>query len=513
MSFGARAQRVFRLATLWVPSWGAWYVVFTAKHPHELVRTVGLALGPLWGVLAVVLAFRAAALTFDRKGTPDRLGQIDVLTGAGAALAWTSALAIVGATTIGYASLAVVGLLGTAVFHIAVVRTLLVVRGVDPSRAATTITRRFSPDVVASGDNVVEEVRFDGTHVPLGFRLFATGRIGPRFATSRHVLEPSESGGEVVLEADVGPAVRGEHEAEHLRVWLEDTFGLTRSMPVAVAAAKLTVLPRVRDVEQAVPLLERGEGPRAPRTASRLPTEGHFHLREYQQGDDVRRIHWVRSLAAGELVVRLPDELPPDKPHVRLVLDTYFPEAFALDCDAPAEMLDALVAVWLGVGRALAAKGVRVSMVTAVPQGESVIAKRIDLGRRDSSAAQRLGATIGWQGRMPVEDLLTDEATFVVSRGVLATPPASDAIRWIIVVPDLAEVPWTAPAAVVFPHPNGSRDNRWSYRNRFTSELAKKRWHHRRALLAMRTNIASPPVGSLAALPRPNGTIHLERIR
>src|SRR6185437_10626849 len=104
----------------------------------------------------------------------------------------------------------------------------------------------------------------------------------------------------------------------------------------------------------------------------RLPTEGNLDLREYRDGDDVRRIHWIRSLAANQLVVRMPDEIPPDRPKVRLILDTFFPESFALHTDTPAEVLDAMVAVWLGVARAFAEKGTQVRLVAAVPQNGRV---------------------------------------------------------------------------------------------------------------------------------------------
>ena len=91
--------------------------------------------------------------------------------------------------------------------------------------------------------------------------------------------------------------------------------------------------------------------PRACRRAQ-LPTEGCFPLREYATGDDARRIHWVRSLTARELVVRLPDELPPEQPTVRLVLDTQPRRARPmLPYAGDGQLLDALVRVWLRRGR------------------------------------------------------------------------------------------------------------------------------------------------------------------
>jgi uncharacterized protein (DUF58 family) len=265
-----------------------------------------------------------------------------------------------------------------------------------------------------------------------------------------------------------------------------------------------------------------GVGPNASRTAARIPTEGLFHLREYQAGDDVRRIHWTRSAAAGELIVRLPDELPPDRPRVRLVLDTYFPEASVLSCDAPAEVLDRVVAVWLALGRALADYGARVTLVTAVPgrrlergAGEpEVVMKAELLSLRDPAAAQRLGAQASWQGRLTVDALLTDEVTYVVSRGLLTHPPDTDKIRWILVPPPAEpELPALLPSAVTMPHPMGSSDNRWTRRKRLIAELSDKRVDYMSAFLALRANVAPAPAGrSFIATPLADGTFKLEAL-
>ncbi len=517
---GSWPKHLFRIATLVVPSALAWcHAVYSAERPGDLTDAVVFTLGPLWVLLAGALVVRTMTVVVreGQKPAPGSpiLAQIDVLTASGTALGWLSAFAIVGAVWLGWASLAVVGLLGTALFHIVVLLTYLAVRGTDPMRGAS-ISRRFVPAIVTEGDDVIEELRFSGTRIPIGFRLFVTGKVGPRWATSRHSLDAAESGAEVVLESEIGPAVRGEHDAQPLTVWLQDSFGLCRSIRTPAGAARLTVLPRLRTAEKAAALLARGDGPREPRPATRLPTEGLFRLREYQQGDDVRRIHWVRSLAARELIVRLPDELPPDRPKVRLVLDTYFPEAGALACDAPAEMLDSLVSVWLAVGRALAESGTRVTLVTAVPEGaeRAITAARQDLMLRTPGPALRLGAQVSWQDRLTVDELLTDEATFVVARGVIARPHQWKA-RWIVVLPTeiSQEVPWTSSTGACLPHPMGSSDNRWSHLRRESDRLARARHAYRRALVALRSDVARPPPGSLLASPLLNGSVHLEDLR
>ncbi len=507
-------KAAFRVATLVVPSAFAWCEAFSDPRPSDLTEVVTSSLGVLWLLLGAAIVVRAVTAAVRRRHDKSIsiLRELDVLTSGGSALAWISALSIVLAVWLGWASLAVVGLLGTALFHIVVLFSFFALRGADPMRVAS-ITRRFTPEIVTEDDAVIEELRFEGVRIPIGFRLFVEGRVGPRWATSRHVLDTAESGGEVVLESDVGPAIRGEHEPEPLTVWLQDTFGICRSRSVEVAGPRVTVLPRLRETEKASAPLDRGDGPRAPQSVFQLPTEGFFRLREYQQGDDVRRIHWVRSLAARELIVRLPDEIPPDRPRVRLVLDTFFPEASNFACDAPSDLLDSMVGVWLAIGRTLAESGTRVTLVTAIPQGDAFAQTRQDLSRRALGPALRLGAKVAWQNRILVDDLLTKEATLVVSRAMLARPQEGN-VRWIAVVPgDQATNPaWPFQSEALMPHPMGSADNRWSRSREASNRIARLRTDHTRALLVMH-GVSRPLPGSFLARLNEGRTVRLEALR
>ncbi len=513
-------KHLFRIASLVVPSWCAWYVTFSAAHAGDIIENVSFVIGGLWLVVTTALIARAASLMYQRHrdaaaNAPPVLAQIDVLTSAGGALAWSSAFAIMGAVWLGWASLAVVGLLGTGLLDVVVLLAFVTLRGADPLRGAR-IARRFVPAVVTEGDDVREELSFAETRIPLGFRLFVSGRVGPRFASTRHVLEAAESRAEVVVESDVGPAVRGEHEAEPLVLWLQDAFGLCRSVrvPAKGEPARLTVLPRVRDAEKTVPLLDRGEGPRAPRPASRMPTEGQFQLREYQQGDDVRRIHWMKSVASRELVVRLPDEIPPDRPRVRLVLDTFFPEADALEGDAASELLDSMVSVWLAAGKALVEAGARVTLAVAARRGEKIEIARQELTLRALEPARKLAAQVMWQDRVPVDHLFTAEATYVVSRAVLASPTEQRSVRWIVVFPTAIspEPPWPSSSGARFRFPMGAADNRWTLRRRDETRMALAR-RDRARVLGMRGDIVRPLAGSFFVVPAADGAIRIEAAR
>jgi uncharacterized protein (DUF58 family) len=492
-----RARRwplqLFRIATLVVPPAAAWDVAFSAPHPSRLTVAVTYLLGPLWLLMAGALLARSVDALLRRRrggrgGELSLLDQIDVLTASGSSTIWLASGAIAASVWVGWASLSVVGLMGLCFAQLVVLWTLLVAGGDDPFRVAS-VSRRFVPASVVEGDPVVEEVRFSDVRIPTGFRLFAGGRIGPRWPMTRYAIEEDASGGEILLESDVGPAVRGDHRAEPLELWLQDVFGLCRSVRLSAGhEAAISVLPRLRPVDGTHELLGRGGHDLDPRPVTRLPTEGSFRLREYQPGEDARRIHWVRSLAARQVVVRLPDELPPERPSVRLVLDTLLVPAGhdgghpqtpgALTCAAHEELLDALVRVWLGVGRALVESGARVTLVTASRQG--IVRRR--LTAEALSTALRLGAEVRWQDALSVADLLSDEPSIVVSYRLQPDPgtekAAESAVRWINVPVSVwarFDEPLQQPSLALLPHPMGSPENRWSHRRRERMRLLRAR--------------------------------------
>jgi len=265
-------------------------------------------------------------------------------------------------------------------------------------------------------------------------------------------------------------------------VWLQDVLGLCHSRRIRAGEARLTVLPAQASVDCIAHLLGAGGNADEARTAHRLPTEGSLHLREYQFGDDVRRIHWLRSLMAQQIVVRLPDELPPDQPSVHLVLDTFHPglaSPASLTCRGPDDLLDALVRVWLGVARALVERGIRVTAVASVDTGGEQSPQRAHVSRRALTKARELGARVGWQSAVRPAELLGDQSTVVVSHRLPNDDTEGNA-RWIVVPGAL----WTARpepdwrVSMLMPHPLGSADNRRSRRSRVRAVRDRERADH-----------------------------------
>jgi uncharacterized protein (DUF58 family) len=462
----ARAARIWALIA---PPLVVTLVTFNVRN--AMIYAAGQVLLGLWITALGALMILALDARRMRVSVWDR---IDVLTSTGAAMMTTGAAALVLASAIGWASLSIVGVLGIGAVHLAVVWTALVASSDTPWRRAK-ITRSIIPDRAIEGEPLREELRLTNVAIAPGMRLFITGRAMKHGAVSRYTVESRASGADVRLESELGPALRGEHHAPPLELWLGDIFGLTRSAVVRRAEVTFTVVPKPMAVVGAQALLGAGGDAATSTPTHAIPTEGSFRIREYVDGDDTRRIHWLRSLQQNRLVVRLPDEIPPADPVVRLILDNELSGTEALTCRAPDEMLDALVRVWLGIGKALAERGTRVTLVAAVGDG---IKERALVARASRAKVLELGAQVTWRPELPWSSLLRrNERQIIVScrpRGM-----KQPQVSWVV-VPEVAwtttEPPPSRDPAITYPFPAGSVENRGE-RRQLASRAAQTRWH------------------------------------
>jgi uncharacterized protein (DUF58 family) len=137
---------------------------------------------------------------------------------------------------------------------------------------------------------------------------------------------------------------RGVFDLGPLDVQLSDPFGLATTSFLAAPATKLTVFPRV---DQIPPLpLAQGNDPYAgadQATSIAWSGEDFYALREYQTGDDLRRVHWASTAKLDELMIRQ-DEMPwQGRATVVLDLrrDVHTPESLEVAVSAAASILSA----------------------------------------------------------------------------------------------------------------------------------------------------------------------------
>jgi uncharacterized protein (DUF58 family) len=131
---------------------------------------------------------------------------------------------------------------------------------------------------------------------------------GRRWA--RFLLAPLQPGESARAAYRLPTDRRGVFELGPLTAHLRDPFGLAEKVADAAPATKLTVYPKVVPIEPLPHTL--GHDPHAGAdhpTALGRGGEDFYALREYQTGDDLRRVHWKSVARTGELMIRQ-DEMP-----------------------------------------------------------------------------------------------------------------------------------------------------------------------------------------------------------
>lgn len=137
---------------------------------------------------------------------------------------------------------------------------------------------------------------------------------------------------------------RGVYDLGPLTLQLSDPFGLARRSVTAAPRTSLTVFPRVDPIE--APALTRGDDAFA---AADHPTslassgDDFYALREYEVGDDLRRVHWKSSAKLDQLMIRQ-DEVPwQGRATVVLDLDpaAHTPESLEVAVSAAASIVTA----------------------------------------------------------------------------------------------------------------------------------------------------------------------------
>lgn len=239
--------------------------------------------------------------------------------------------------------------LGRSRYRLALVRTVtpqLVVAG-QPARVNLALTNEGR---TPSGVLLLED------HVPyvLGTR--------PRF-----VLDGIGHGWRRQVTYQVRSDVRGRFEIGPMTVRVGDAFGLVELGRAFRMTVPLVVTPRT------VPLPPiklgggwTGSGDNRPRAFAMGSAED-VTVRDYRQGDDLRRVHWPSSARTGELMVRREEQ--PWQSRATILLDN---RLLSHRGQGIASSLEAAVSAAASVAVHLSHRGFQVRLVTASGEDASV---------------------------------------------------------------------------------------------------------------------------------------------
>lgn len=168
------------------------------------------------------------------------------------------------------------------------------------------VTRRTTPERVRAGSKVevALEIRNRGRGpAPL---LLLEDRVPSDVAgRARFALHGVEAKGRRHAAYELRPPRRGHYQVGPLTLTSTDPFGLARMVSAAAPRASVLVHPRVEPLA-----LPRDLGDRRSLAVSALRQpigaqgEDFYTLREYNEGDDLRKVHWPATAKRGRYMIR-----------------------------------------------------------------------------------------------------------------------------------------------------------------------------------------------------------------
>jgi uncharacterized protein (DUF58 family) len=267
---------------------------------------------------------------------------------------------------------------------------------------------RMSARPLALHRRVSDGQHVAGDDVPVSLDLELEGRFLPR---SLAAVERIERLGDVEVQLNRrGRKLKGRYVIENVprgrypiaatEVAGEDPFSLARREAEVAAPGAILVYPRIAELDA----LFSESGSRMQdgrRLLLRRPSGFDLHsVRDYEQGESLRRVHWPSTAKRGKLMVKDLEDSPRDEALVLLDADA----AFVVG-EPPESSFETAVSAAGSILRAHAGRGRRAGLVVNAADSRYQPVHSLD---GDWELALELLASVEANGRNPVGALLTE---------------------------------------------------------------------------------------------------------
>ncbi|GAB2903954.1 DUF58 domain-containing protein [Neomicrococcus lactis] len=226
----------------------------------------------------------------------------------------------IGMLVAGVLSLALAGVLGRrellAISLFLIALPLTSIATVYLGRRQISMQRTFTPHPITAGQTtrVSSRVIFPSTR---GSALLVEEHLPASFgANPQFTAAPHDS---TAFSYRLRPSQRGTHTVGPATAHFTDVLGLAKQRVTFGEPSALCVLPRTNETTSETSSGAQVGNDNAPTLRHSSPDMDDVMVREYRDGDPLRRIHWPASARHGELMVR--QEIFSVRYHVAIMLD------------------------------------------------------------------------------------------------------------------------------------------------------------------------------------------------
>ncbi|HXY92350.1 MAG TPA: DUF58 domain-containing protein [Acidimicrobiia bacterium] len=167
--------------------------------------------------------------------------------------------------------------------------------------------RQVKPDRLQVGADGRIDLRVENRGTRSSALLVATDWFDEGRRAARFLVPPLAPGATARAAYRVPTRRRGRYRVGPLAVSVSDPFGLARRLLPGIPDHEVLVRPHVHDIVAPVAVGSRLAGESdlpAPRAMASDLGDEFLTLREYEVGDDLRRVHWRSTARTGDLMIR-----------------------------------------------------------------------------------------------------------------------------------------------------------------------------------------------------------------